>query len=507
MQARDTVRPKRHDGFRLLLRMLAVLLALSAGAAWAQDTSTDAPAPAESADPAAAPENLEPAAEDVAAADAPPPYPAGLDDPSIDLAELQLRLIPLTVDQLAALADAWQQNVAEQTQAVIDQTLAVAALPEEQKEAGRERIVALTQERDNGFDRFTAVVSNFSRKGGDEAAIATYRAYRASIIVQEKQQSDWQTLVKSAMNWIVSPQGGVQLATRILVIGAALLALFIVAKFVRGYAGRAFGRVPNISKLLQGFLAMVVYWITIAVGLMIVLSALGVDVTPLFAVFGGGTFILAFAMQETLGNLAAGLMIMINRPFDEGDYVSIAGLGGTVKHVSIVSTEIVTPDNQVIVIPNSKVWGDVITNVTASDTRRVDLVFGIGYQDSIEQAQTVLEEVVAAHPLVLQDPAPVIRVNELADSSVNFIVRPWTKTVDYWTVHWDIHRAVKEAFDARGISIPFPQTDMHIHFEENSQAAAAAFSPAGDRSLGTRTDYAAGDDGVTEPGSTGTERD
>ncbi len=177
----------------------------------------------------------------------------------------------------------------------------------------------------------------------------------------------------------------------------------------------------NISKLLRpGFLAMVVYWITIAVGLMIVLSALGVDITPLFAIFGGGAFIIAFAMQETLGNLAAGLMIMINRPFDEGDYVSIAGLGGTVKHVSIVSTEIVTPDNQIIVIPNSKVWGDVITNVTASNTRRVDMIFGIGYGDSMLKAQSVLEDVVSAHPLVLQL-APVVRVNELADSAVNFI--------------------------------------------------------------------------------------
>jgi small conductance mechanosensitive channel len=149
----------------------------------------------------------------------------------------------------------------------------------------------------------------------------------------------------------------------------------------------------------------------------------------------------------------------------------------------------------------------VITNVTASETRRVDLVFGIGYQDSIEQAQAVLEEVVAAHPLVLQDPAPVIRVNELADSAVNFIVRPWTKTADYWTVHWDLHRAVKEAFDARGISIPFPQTDMHIHVGDKSQAAAAAaLSGAKKLNPGGETGFAAGDDGAGEPDQYGNER-
>jgi small conductance mechanosensitive channel len=246
-----------------------------------------------------------------------------------------------------------------------------------------------------------------------------------------------------------------------------------------------------------------VYWLTIAFGLMVVLAALGVNITPLFALVGGASFIIAFALQETLGNLAAGLMIMINRPFDEGDYVLVAGLGGTVKHVSVVSTTVTTPDNQVIVIPNSKVWGDVITNVTASETRRIDLLFGIGYGDSIEQAQKVLEEVVAHHPLVLKDPAPVIRVNELADSSVNFIVRPWTKTGDYWTVYWDLQRAVKEAFDNNGISIPFPQTDMHLHVVNNEKAAApAVVSALGEDDTGRprgATDYGSGDYGADEP--------
>ncbi len=272
-----------------------------------------------------------------------------------------------------------------------------------------------------------------------------------------------QEFTDSVLKWLASPKGGLQIAFRIAVIAASLLALFIAARIVRGWADRLFKRVPNLSKLLRGFLVMMAYWLTIAFGLMIVLAALGVNITPLFALLGGASFIIAFALQDTLGNLASGLMIMINRPFDEGDFVRIAGLGGTVQHVSIVSTTIKTPDNQIIVIPNSKVWGDVITNVTASPTRRVDLVFGIGYGDSIAHATEVLESVVARHPLVLAEPEPVIRVSELADSSVNFIVRPWAKTTDYWAVYWDLHRSVKEAFDASGISIPFPQTDMHVH--------------------------------------------
>ncbi|NIQ95011.1 MAG: mechanosensitive ion channel family protein, partial [Desulfuromonadales bacterium] len=167
---------------------------------------------------------------------------------------------------------------------------------------------------------------------------------------------------------------------------------------------------PNLSSLLQAFIVGIIYWIVLAVGLMIVLSALGVDITPLFALIGGASIIAAFAMQDTLSNLASGLLIMIYRPFDEGDYVDTGGVNGTVKSVNIVATTVVTPDNKVIVIPNKNVWGNIITNVTASDTRRVDLVFGISYDDSIPQAVKILEEAVQAHPLVLKEPEPTIRV-------------------------------------------------------------------------------------------------
>ena len=308
--------------------------------------------------------------------------------------------------------------------------------------------------------------------------MAGYRAYRNAIVVEETQAADWQTLVARSVDWTTDRDGGIQLAINIGVIVASLLGLLIAARIIRRVARRWLSRVPNLSKLLQSFIVVLIYWVVIAFGLMIVLSALGIDITPLFALVGGASFIAAFAFQDTLGNLAAGLMIMINRPFDEGDYVDIAGTGGTVKSVSIVSTTVTTPDNQVIVIPNSEVWGNVITNVTASDTRRVDLVFGIGYDDSIEDAQRVLEETVAAHPMVLKDPEPVIRVNALGASSVDFVCRPWVNAADYWTVYWDLTRQVKEAFDKAGISIPFPQTDMHIKMGPDSPPPPFAPAPA-----------------------------
>jgi len=242
----------------------------------------------------------------------------------------------------------------------------------------------------------------------------------------------------------------------------AFVALLFVSRFARGLARRWIGRVPNMSKLLEAFLVGAVFWLVITLGLLFVLAALGVNITPLFAMIGGASFILAFAFQDTLGNLASGLMIMVNRPFDEGDYVLVGGVGGTVRSVSIVATTVTTGDNQVIVIPNKNVWGNVITNVTASDTRRVDLVFGISYDDSIEDAERVINDIVRAHPLVLKEPEPTIRVNELGASSVNFICRPWARTSDYWTVYWDLTHQMKDALETAGLSIPYPQQDVHI---------------------------------------------
>ncbi len=420
------------------------------------------------------------ASESAAASDAPaeepPAYPPGLDAVDIPLEELQLRLVPLTADELAALAVAWQGLARDATQAVVDTQLEIRAIRAEgdtAPDALRDQRVALTEDRSRIFERFAAVVSSLDGKGGDPDLVESLRGYRSAIAIEETSRMNLRELAEVAAAWLISPEGGIQLLFRVTVVVAAILGLFVVARLVRGWARRIFGRIPNLSQLLTGFLAMAAYWLTIAFGLMIVLAMLGVNVTPLFALVGGAAFIMAFALQDTLSNLAAGLMIIINRPFDEGDYVTVAGVGGTVRNVSVVSTTVTTPDNQVIVIPNSKVWGDIITNVTASETRRVDLSFGISYDDSIEEAQAVLEEVVRAHPAVLSDPAPVVRVHALGSSSVDFIVRPWTRAEDYWTVYWDLTRQVKEAFDARGISIPYPHTEMVVRDKDKDKVAFA----------------------------------
>jgi len=195
----------------------------------------------------------------------------------------------------------------------------------------------------------------------------------------------------------------------------------------------------------------------------VALSMLEINIGPLLAAIGAAGFIVGFALQGTLSNFAAGIMILVYRPYDIGDLVDIGGTFGTVEAMTIVSTTLRKLDNQKVIVPNNKIWGDIVTNVTGTSKRRVDMMFGIGYSDDIAKAQKILEEILANHEAILKDPEPVVRVHELGDSSVNFVVRPWVETDNYWDVYWDITRSVKERFDAEGVSIPFPQRDVHLH--------------------------------------------
>lgn len=219
----------------------------------------------------------------------------------------------------------------------------------------------------------------------------------------------------------------------------------------------------NFSALLKNILVSVSGAVIMVIGIFVALSQIGISLGPALAGLGVAGFIIGFALQDTLGNFAAGGMILFYRPYDVNDFVEVSGASGLVKKMNLVSTTITTFDNQTLVIPNSKIWGDVIKNVTAQSTRRVDLEFGISYTDDIEKTERVLREIVESHEKVLAEPEPNIRLHKLGDSSVNFVVRPWTATADYWEVYWYITREVKLRFDREGISIPFPQRDVHIH--------------------------------------------
>ncbi|MEM7807208.1 MAG: mechanosensitive ion channel family protein, partial [Planctomycetota bacterium] len=163
-----------------------------------------------------------------------------------------------------------------------------------------------------------------------------------------------------------------------------------------------------------------------------------------------------------LSNFASGILILLYRPYDVGDVINAGGVTGKVDAMSLVSTTVITPDNQKIVAPNNSIWGDTITNITGLPTRRVDMTFGVGYGDDLDKVMETLAQVCSEHEQVLDDPAPVIKVTGHGDSAVDVICRPWVKTEDYWGVYWDFHKTVKQKFDAAGINIPFPQRDVHM---------------------------------------------
>ena len=243
----------------------------------------------------------------------------------------------------------------------------------------------------------------------------------------------------------------------------------MVAKLTRKVVSKAVvSKNLKLSQLMQDFFVSMSGNIVWVIGILVSLSQIGLNLAPVLTGFGIAGVIIGFALQDTLSNFAAGMMLLIYRPFDVGDFVFAGGVDGKVSHMSLVNTTIKTFDNQIIIIPNSKIWGDVIKNVTHERLRRVDMVFGIGYSDDLLKAERVLTEIVTSHPSVLRTPEPNIRVHTLNTSSVDFIVRPWVKTDDYWDVYWDVTKEVKLRFDKEGISIPFPQQDVHLHMVKDN---------------------------------------
>ncbi|WP_271951950.1 mechanosensitive ion channel family protein [Ruegeria faecimaris] len=383
-------------------------------------------------------------------------------DKSISAGDLEILLVPLTTDELSEIAVAWQDHVRNQLEEIARINLSLQAGNEAQEDDLRSQLSLINDTGTVILDNYTLVLNEWALKGAAEEDLKPHTDYLLALKTGVLKTTDLQTLFHNALQWLVSWEGGAGLLLAGLGVLAAVWVMMFVAKMVRRLTERGLEKIPTISRMLKKFIATAVFWAVFILGILVVLALFGVNVTPLFAIFGGLSFILGFALQETLGNLASGLMIMVLKPFDTGDYIQVSGSSGFVDEMSVVSTKIRTFDNQIIIVPNSKIWGDVITNVSASDERRVDLVFGIAYSDNAAHAIDVLKELVARHELCLKSPDPEIFVGELGDNSVNIFCRPWSKSDDYWTVYWDLTGQAKERFDQEGISIPFPQRDVHL---------------------------------------------
>lgn len=244
------------------------------------------------------------------------------------------------------------------------------------------------------------------------------------------------------------------------------VAIYVVGKIIVGVLMNVLGKIMSRSKyddMLIDFVKAIARAVLMLFVIIAALNQLGVDTTSLAAILAAAGLAIGLSLQGSLQNFAAGVMLLVFKPFKAGDFIEAGGATGVVKSISIFTTVMTTGDNKEIIVPNGAIYGGNITNYSAKETRRVDMVVGIGYDSDLKKAKEILNEMVAADDRILKDPAPTVAVAELADSSVNFVVRPWVASADYWKVKFDFTEAVKLRFDAEGIAIPFPQMDVHVH--------------------------------------------
>jgi small conductance mechanosensitive channel len=242
------------------------------------------------------------------------------------------------------------------------------------------------------------------------------------------------------------------------------LAIFIIGKFIVNFLTNLAKRLmvkAKVDVILVNFIASIIKTVLLLFVVIAALDQLGVNTTSMIALIGAAGLAIGLALQGSLQNLASGVMLIIFRPFNAGDFIEAGGVSGVIEEIGIFSITMRTVDNREIIIPNGSVYGGTITNYSRHNTRRVDMTFGIGYDDDLLKAKEIIKRILSEDERILVDPAPTVAVGELADSSVNFNVRPWCATSDYWGVYGDVHEKIKLIFDAEGISIPYPQMDIH----------------------------------------------
>ena len=373
----------------------------------------------------------------------------------------------------AVALEADRKNVLEDTAKAMEDA---RAGKKDEKIDMLEMVNDLRLERTRLVDNFRTTVDELeSRTDKDDsktlAVVKDYRLYIRSVSGINLDLTDTTSSWVAISGWITSEEGGMRWAKNLAVFFGILFAAWFLARFISWLMHRAMNRV-QLPQLLEQFLVKAVRWVVMIAGIIVALTALEISVAPLLALVGAAGFIVAFALQDSLSNFASGLMILFFRPFDIDDLVEAGGVTGKVTSLNLLATTIRTADNKEMIVPNNAIFSNVITNSTSVDKRRVDMEFGIGYDDDIDQTLSILNDIVTNHPMVLKNPEPTIKVHTLADSSVNFICRPWTKSSDYWDVYWDVTKEVKKRFDAEGVGMPYPQQDVHLYVN-NAEALKA----------------------------------
>jgi small conductance mechanosensitive channel len=381
---------------------------------------------------------------------------------AVSLDELQAQLVPKTEQELAVLAEQFFQAAKQRSEDVLLARSAIRLLDSEEPEdrdidAENDEAFLLVGERNLAFQRLTIVLDKWEERNGDRATIETYRAYRRAVFSGTLEALSPQGTWLLFQRWAVSSTGGVKLLRNVGFFFAAFLAILLLAFAVKRVVAKLLHRTRKKTRLLNAFVSLAAFWFVILTGLVVIISSIGWSITPVFAVFGGASFILAFAMQETLGNFFAGIMILVYRPFDEGDVVLVAGARGKVTRMTITSTILTTGDNQILIIPNTKVWNDIITNLTDASIRRIDLEFIIVSSTEAIKQIPILASLLHEREGLLNEPQAEVFVGGLDGRGATLEVRAWVDSQRYQEIRRALVTQLGEHFEGSGVELWRPK--------------------------------------------------
>ncbi|MGK7895182.1 MAG: mechanosensitive ion channel family protein [Xenococcus sp. (in: cyanobacteria)] len=384
-------------------------------------------------------------------------------DPKISLTKLTLLVKPLTLGQLENEAAGWQVLLQEKVQQISD---AEIALEDQQAvESGTTTTTSnLKAEEIALVARFNIVLDELDAKGGDSSS---YRQYIDAISGLEKYITNSDGLGVQLVSWLTSEDGGISLAVDVAIglakIGGILVITLIAAPRLGNLTDNLLGRVGGISTLFRGFIVTIVKRGVFVIGALIALAVLGVDLGPILALVGGASFVLAFALQSNLGNFASGLMLLINKPFDVGDEIKVAGYWAYVDSISLASTKIKDFGGSIITLPNNTVWGSDIINYTHSDIRKLGLAINIKFQQDLDKIYDMWMEITSAHPKVLDDPAPAwFPWNGHYDYFISVNLTAWSKTEDFWGVYLELLKELQKRIIDLNIELAAPQQEIKL---------------------------------------------
>ncbi|MDK3075906.1 mechanosensitive ion channel family protein [Sedimentitalea sp. JM2-8] len=383
-------------------------------------------------------------------------------DPDVTERDLGYHLVALDAEQIAEVAEVWRKRVQNKLAEIAAIASASEAAGEGKSEALSEALYRANQENIRNFSHYLRVLISLQSKGAEEDLLSSHWNYVHGFIADLIVSFRLSTLSRISWEWFTSGRGGLR--------ALVVFVQFVLILFVTVFAARFLSRITaswlaqrKVSdQLALQLLPNAVFLIGLTCGAILALLVLGIDVTVTLAIVGGFGFLIAFVFQSILPNLSSGIVLQAVNPYQRGDLVSIDTVFGEVEEFNAVSTTVRTFDNRQVIIPNSKVWQNAIENHSKFPVRRIDLVFGIRYEDDIELAKETLLEVVNANELCLPKPAPRVFVGALETSSVNIYCRPWVRNEDYWEVLWELTESSKLQLEQAGICIAFPQQEVHI---------------------------------------------